>query len=74
MSSSAAGILGTFILLSAMAIGLASEQKTPTAAPVIQTLGEGRALIFYLNTMVLCEASGCKKIGHMFQLESAANH
>jgi hypothetical protein len=71
MSSTAAGILGAFMLFSAMAVSLSLEHKTQEAPPLIQAMGEGRVIIFYLNTMVLCDASGCKKIGHMFQLGSA---
>ena len=74
VSNSAALILATGIVLAALALSSAFSRSAdnPTPAPVVQPLSNGRVFIFYLNTMLSCDADTCKRVGHMFDPDLAA--
>lgn len=74
LSNTAAGTLAGGLVLAAFILSLALGQKPPAYdhPPVVQSLGDGRVFVMYLNTMLSCDADRCKRIGHMFDANLSA--
>ena len=72
---SAAGILALGIVFGAAVLGTEASPSSSSPSPgtVVQPMENGRVFVLYMNTMLSCDADGCKRIGHMFDADLSAS-